>query len=194
MGLERAATRSLVSSSSPKLPIAGATWISNSSSSTIFGFFEVRVVFGALGLDFEVVPSNECAAASSFKTVVLDLGVALELWAERGVVLCVLFLMDLGIVIVSKRYFWKCHILVLVCVRSSRSGSWNLSNTIIQSIIKDVQHKLVGPYLVGCTGGCLLPLLLNHFNHLNFRVGHAWFYFCVICQYPGFILLPIGWC
>jgi hypothetical protein len=80
MGLERAATHSLVSSSSPKLPIAGAT-ISNSSSSgsTIFGFFEVRVVVEALGLDFEVIPSNERAAATSFKTVVLDLGAALEL-------------------------------------------------------------------------------------------------------------------
>jgi hypothetical protein len=72
MGLESAASRSFVSSSSPKL--------SNSLSSTIFNFFEVFVT--ALGLDFEVGPSDEHAAATSFKAVVRDfsgLGAVLEL-------------------------------------------------------------------------------------------------------------------
>jgi hypothetical protein len=70
-----------VSSSSP---IAGA--ISDSSSTNI----EVSV--GALvGLDFEVGPSDECTAATSFKAVVRDFSdlgaAALELRLERDVVL-----------------------------------------------------------------------------------------------------------
>ena len=44
-------------------------------------------------MDFKDIPSNERAAATLFKTVVLDLGAALELRPERGAVLCVLFLM-----------------------------------------------------------------------------------------------------
>jgi len=82
MGLESAASRSLVSSSgsSSKLPIAAAISNSLALSSTIAGFFGVFA--GALGLDFEVGPSNERAAATSFKAVVRefsDLGATLEL-------------------------------------------------------------------------------------------------------------------
>jgi hypothetical protein len=93
MGLASAASRSLVSSSSP---IADA--ISNSSSTD----FEVSVAVGALDLSFEVGPSNERAAATSFNAVVRDfsdLGAALELRLERDVVLRVLFpirCVDLG--------------------------------------------------------------------------------------------------
>jgi hypothetical protein len=81
MGLESAASRSLVSSSSPT---AGA--ISDSS----LGFFVVFV--RALSLDFEVGPSkdSENAAATSFKAVVrdfCDLGAALELRLERVMML-----------------------------------------------------------------------------------------------------------
>jgi hypothetical protein len=78
MGLESAASRSLVSSSSPKL--------SNPSSTAISDFFEVFVA--ALGLDFEVGPSDRRAAATSFKAVVRyfsDFGAALELRLEREV-------------------------------------------------------------------------------------------------------------
>ena len=67
MGLESAASRSLVSSSSPKPVIAGA--ISDSPSLMTSSFFVAD-----LGLYFEVGPSNECAAATSFKAVVRDLG------------------------------------------------------------------------------------------------------------------------
>ena len=42
-------------------------------------------------MDFEDISSNEHAVATSSKTVVLDLGAALELRPERGAVLCVLF-------------------------------------------------------------------------------------------------------
>lgn len=76
MGLESAASRSLVSSSSSKH--------STSSSLTIFGFFERCVA--ALGLDFKVRPSDERAVATSFKSVVRDfsdLGAALEPRLER---------------------------------------------------------------------------------------------------------------
>ena len=79
MGLESAASRSLVSSSSPELSI---------SSSTILNCFEI--VVAALGLDFEVGPSDERAAATSFKAVVRNLGATLELRLERDV-LWVLF-------------------------------------------------------------------------------------------------------
>ena len=76
MGLESAASRSLVSSPSSKL--------SNISPSAIFDFFEV-VDFK---LDFEVGPSDGRAAATSFKAVVRDIcdfGAALERRLERGV-------------------------------------------------------------------------------------------------------------
>ena len=74
MGLESAASCSLLSSSSSKL--------SNSSSSTILVFFESFVA--ALGLDIKVGPSKN-AATTSFKVVVRelsDLRAALELWLE----------------------------------------------------------------------------------------------------------------
>jgi hypothetical protein len=107
MGLESAASRSLVSSSSPKLPI-----ISKSLSSTISCFFEVFV--GALGLDFEVGPSNEYAAATSFKAVVRDFSdlgaAALELRLERDRVL--------WRIIVSKCYNQRYYLLVSACDRS----------------------------------------------------------------------------
>jgi hypothetical protein len=73
MGLESAASRSLVSSPSSKL--------SNSSPSD---FFEVV----GFKLDFEVGPSDGRAAATSFKAVVrdfCDFGAALERRLERGV-------------------------------------------------------------------------------------------------------------
>jgi hypothetical protein len=76
MGLESAASHSLVSSSSPKLP--------NSSPSAIFDFFEVFVT----ALLVEVGPSDGRAAATSFKAVVrdfCDFGAALERRLERGV-------------------------------------------------------------------------------------------------------------
>ena len=60
MGLESAASRSLVSSSSSKH--------TGSSSSAVFDFLEDFVA--ALGLDFEVGPSDGRAAATSFKVVV----------------------------------------------------------------------------------------------------------------------------
>ena len=81
-------------------PIAAAFSNSLATFSTIFGFFKVFV--GALGLDFEVGPSNERADATSFKEVVRDfnnLGAALELRLESGV----LWVVDLRI-IVSKCY------------------------------------------------------------------------------------------
>jgi hypothetical protein len=78
MGLESAASRSLVSSPSSKL--------SNISPSAIFAsdFFEVV----GFKLDFEVGPSDVRAAATSFKAVVRDIcdfGAALERRLERGV-------------------------------------------------------------------------------------------------------------
>jgi hypothetical protein len=85
MGLESAASHSLVSSSSPKLSI---------SSSRILDFF--KVFDAALGLDLEVGPSDErTAAATSFKAVVRDFRAALErdmLW-----VLFPMGCVDLGI-------------------------------------------------------------------------------------------------
>jgi hypothetical protein len=85
-GLESAASCSLVSSSSPK-PLA----LASSSMICANGFFEFFV--RALGLNFEVGPSNdsERAAATLFKVVVRDLsdlGAALELRLERDGVLC----------------------------------------------------------------------------------------------------------
>lgn len=64
MGLESAASRSLVSSSSPKP--------SNPSSSMSFDIF-VFVAALLVSLDFEVGWSDEHAAATSFKAVVRDL-------------------------------------------------------------------------------------------------------------------------
>jgi hypothetical protein len=91
MGLESAASRSLVSSSSSE---------HSNSSSSIFDFFEGFVA--ALGLDFEVGPSDEREAATSFKVVVRDfsdLGAALELRLEREVLwdLFPMGCVDLGI-------------------------------------------------------------------------------------------------
>ena len=92
MGLQSAASRSLVSSSSSK--------DSNSSSSTISDFFDGIVA--ALDLDFEVGPSDERAATTLFKAVFRDfsdLGAALELRLEREVLwdLFPMGCVDLGI-------------------------------------------------------------------------------------------------
>ena len=95
-------------------PIAAAFSNSLATFSTIFGFFKVFV--GALGLDFEVGPSNERADATSFKEVVRDfnnLGAALELRLESGV----LWVVDLRI-IVSKCYSKGCYLPVSACGRS----------------------------------------------------------------------------
>jgi hypothetical protein len=113
MGLESAASRSLVSSSSS---IAGA--VSTSSSLMILGFFDSEFFVRDLGLTFEVGPSNERAAATLFKAVVRDsacsdLGVASRLEKDLSLppALRDLFPVDLGIVIVSECHFWKCYLL-----------------------------------------------------------------------------------
>ena len=159
MGLDSAASRSLVSSSSP---IAGA--VSNSSSLMILPRFFDSELFVREGLTFEVGPSNECAAATSFKTVVRgsesDLGAALrlerdgELWP-----LWDLFPVELGI------NFQQVLFLEMLPTSGACQPTWRLMAAENRTIIKN-QHQSrlqqMGRYLVtvSCTFGHPLFLLL----------------------------------
>jgi hypothetical protein len=198
MGLESAASRSLVSSSSP---IAGA--VSNSSSLMILGLFVSEFFVRDLGLTFEVGPSDasECAAATSFKAVVRafacsDLGLALRL--ERDGVLWPLwdlFPVDLGI---------NCQRLLFLDMLPTLSACqpiWWLITAENRTIILKNQHQsrlqLMGRYLQVVTVSCTLghPLLLLLFPQ---RLDLFKFNIRRLCldrdQFPSPSLLPIGWC
>jgi len=96
MGLQRAASRSWVSSSSPKPPIADSSASSSLASLAISGF--LNVVDACLDFDFDGGASESARlATTSFKAVVRDfneLGAVL-LWLERVAILWDLLLTTL---------------------------------------------------------------------------------------------------